>query len=114
MSSPTNPGTPSSPWRELLEPERTQWATDFTPHVVVEREQKIISASGACPACGHWFTVNLSENDLLLESVSLRSPRNWDGDLRFVLACSCNADHPGRPSANAFGCGASARFHDAP
>jgi hypothetical protein len=106
------------PWRRLSVEERRAWADAIVAGVAVDRASAAISVTGPCPACGHDFDVVLTDNDISAELDSARRGIDvridWNGSIRFLVACHCDADHEGRPSLIGHGCGASGWLIDEP
>lgn len=117
-----------TPWRDLSEDERRAWAVAVAGMVIVDRKARLIVASGECPACGHRFGFRPSDQaifaeakggfrdrvDQLVQASDRPSGFDWNGPLRFLVACHCEQTHPGRPGAISHGCGASGWLEDWP
>jgi hypothetical protein len=105
-------------WRDLPDAERLQWAAAFAPYIHVDRQRRVVVASGPCSRCNHAFTTTLTESTIFLDRADMRGPLALDADwnelIRFIVACACLSEHPGRPQEVRYGCGASARFIDEP
>jgi hypothetical protein len=101
-------------WRQLTSDERAEWAAKIVHLVDVDRMNRIIVVSGTCPLCRHGFTSTASNGGILLDGGlrAIDSADDWSGDVRFTVACHCQAEHPGRPPEISHGCGASGRLRD--
>lgn len=123
----TSGDSTATQWRDLTEDERHIWANQVAGMVIVDRKAQSIIAHGECPNCGHPFDFRSSDQAIHVEARGIHDRINnllhptdqptgfdWNGRLRFLIACYCDHPHPGRPGTTSHGCGASGWLEDHP
>ena len=100
-----------------------RWGETFLGSVNVDRDNRLVTANGDCPRCGHATHFSLSDKKLLAStrSVATKGPTEvsdstdvWDGPIRFRVWCTCEGEHDGRPADTSAGCGWNHVYRDDP